>query len=172
MDLNSMVVLTFEELDRDLRNAMEGLTKKELEWRPSDETNSIGFIFWHMNRAEDLWVNEFARKAPHVFVRDGWSKKWGIPGDQTGARYGKAELSAFVLPPMKEVWSYKEAVRAQSLAYVRDLKAGDYDVMPKTDNPRRHGYTVGRMWTHLFCEIGEHVGHIRYLRGLQRGLNK
>jgi len=31
---------------------------------------------------------------------------------------------------------------------------------------------MGKVFSLLLCEITQHIGHIAYLRGLQRGLNK
>ena len=171
MDVKRLVEETLEETDRDLNTALEGLTGAEMEWSPSDEANSIGFTLWHQTRAEDIWINDFARRVPEVFSREGWAQHWGIPADHTGARYTKEQLKAFVPPSKEEIWRYNRAVRAQTLEYLQGLTAEDLDGTPETDNPRRKGYTLGRMFGHLLCEISQHVGHIRYLRGLQRGLN-
>ena len=172
MDVNQLIEETFLETDRDLEAALDGLSTAELEWRPTDEANSIGFTLWHQTRAEDIWVNDFAQKAREVFSRDGRASKWNIPVQDTGARYTKEQLGAFVTPPVAEMWQYNRAVRAETLKYLGSLNAQDFEFTPQTDNPRRRGYTIGRMFGHLLCEVSQHVGHIRYLRGLQRGLNK
>ena len=172
MDVNQLIEETLLETDRDLEAALDGLTTAELEWRPTDEANSIGFTLWHQTRAEDNWVNDFAQKAPEVFSRDGWTQKWSIPAQDTGFGYTKEQLGAFVTPPLAEMWQYNRAVRAETLRYLGSLSSQDFNVSPQTDNPRRQGYTIGWMFGHVLCEVSQHLGHIRYLRGLQRGLNK
>ncbi len=172
MEVGQMVEQTFLELEQDLERALDGLTSQELTWRPNSEANSISFTFWHLSRAEDLWVSAFALQKPHIFERDGWVRKWGIPVRDSGFGYSAEQLAAFPTPPVDELWQYHRAVHQQSLDYLNTLKPQDFDYSPPTDNPRRQGYTVGRMFSHLFCEFGEHVGHIRYLRGLQRGLDQ
>lgn len=172
MDANQMVEETFQELEKELEHALEGLTPEELTWRPSEEANSISFLLWHLGRAEDIWISDYALKRTQAFERGGWAKKWGISLQDTGFGYGPSELAAFPNPPLEELRKYHEEVRRESLAYLGTLGPGDFDQVPPSDHPRRRGYTIGRVWGHLVCEIGQHVGHIAYLRGLQRGLNK
>ena len=165
MDVMQLVAETLEEIDADLETALEGLTTEEVEWRPSDEANSIGFTLWHLIRAEDYWLSDFARKLPHIFERNGWVQRWGMAGAGTGAGYGKEELAAFVTPPMGELWQYGREVREQTLAYLTSLRASQFDDMPTYDirglyhtdsvQPAARGlqgYTIGRMfhrkWPH------------------------
>ena len=172
MDATQMIEETFLELEHELERALDALTPNELAWRPNTEANGIGFTFWHVSRAEDNWVAGFALQRPTIFARDGWAEKWSIPAEDTGFGYGPEQLAAFPALPVDEVWEYRRAVRRQSLDYLKTLKPEDFDYSPPTDHPRRQGYNIGRMFTHLACEIGQHVGHIFYVRGLQRGINR
>lgn len=172
MEAKQMVEETLRELEEEIGRAMEGLTSEELAWRPSEQANSIGFIFWHTWRAEDVWVSDFALNQPSVFQRDGWAEKWELPPKDTGYGYTPERLAAFNIPPTDELWEYHGAVRKQSLDHLNSLSPSDFDHKPTTSNLRRQGYTIGRMYGHLICEIGQHVGHIWYLRGLQRGIDK
>jgi len=172
MDINQYTADTLAEIDRDLDTALDGLTNAELDWRPTDQANPIGFTLWHLARAEDFWVSGFALKQTQVFSRDGWAQKWNIPPEDTGGRYTNEQVTAFVTPPVAEVRQFDRAVRKVTLDYLRTLQPADYDVQPETDIDRQRGYTIGRMFGHLLCELSQHIGHIRYLRGLQRGINK
>ena len=172
MNINQLIGETLTEINGDLERALDGLTTGEVEWRPDEESNSIGFSLWHMIRAEDYWISDFAMKVPHVFAQKGWTQKWEIPAADTGARYEKEDLASFVTPPVEEICAYGREVRAQTLDYLSSLKEADFAAMPQTDNLRQRGYTIGRMFGHILCELSQHLGHVRYLRGLQRGLNK
>ena len=172
MNINQLIEETLAEIDGDLERALDGLTTEELVWRPDEESNSIGFSLWHMIRAEDYWLSDFAIKAPHVFDQKGWAQGWKMSCSGTGARYDKKDLASFVTPAVGEIWTYGREVRAQTLEYLSGLKGADFARVPQTDNPRQHGYTIGRMFGHILCELSQHLGHIRYLRGMQRGLNK
>ena len=172
MDVKQLVEETFLEMDKGFERSLEGLTPQELSWKPNDEANSIGFTFWHLTRAEDVWINGIARKVPQVFERDGWAQKWNIPAGDTGAGYDKEKLASFVTQPLEELWQFNRVVRGETLEYMKGITAPDFDLTIQTDNPRIQGYTIGRMFGHILCEVSQHLGHVRYLRGLQRGLNK
>ena len=172
MDVKQLIEKALLELEQELEHALDGLSTQELVWRPSTEANAIGFIFWHVSRAEDSWINGFALKRSAVFERDGWPEKWNMRAQDEGYGFGPKELEAFPTPPIDELWQYHRDVRQESLDYLRTLSPKDLDHMPSTDDPGTEGYTIGRMFSHLICEIGQHVGHICYLRGLQRGINQ
>lgn len=170
MDVMQLVAETLQEIDTDLEAALDGLTTEEVVWRPSDEANAIGFSLWHMIRAEDTWLSGFAQGLPHLFERNGWDRRWDQVDAGTGWGYGKEELAAFVTPPVEEIWKYGREVRAQTLEYMAGLRADELSNTSPWATPYQQGYTIGRMFGHILCELSQHLGHIRYLRGLQRGL--
>ncbi len=170
MDVMQLVAETLQEIDTDLEAALDGLTTEEVVWRPSDEANAIGFSLWHMIRAEDTWLSGFAQGLPHLFERNGWDRRWDQVDAGTGWGYGKEELAAFVTPPVEEIWKYGREVRAQTLEYMAGLRADELSNTSPWATPFQQGYTIGRMFGHILCELSQHLGHIRYLRGLQRGL--
>ncbi len=172
MDVMQLVAETLEEIDRDLESALEGLTRDEVEWRPSDDANSVGFNLWHLIRAEDHWLSVFAQGKDHLFQRNGWDRKWQMVGAGTGWGYGKEELAAFVTPPMDELWQYGREVRKQTLEYMAGLRADELSNTSPWATEYQQGYTFGRMFGHLLCELSQHLGHIRYIRGLRRGIDQ
>ncbi|MQF68777.1 DinB family protein [SAR202 cluster bacterium AD-804-J14_MRT_500m] len=172
MDIKQFTEDTFAEIDHDLDVAMDGLTTEELNWRPTDQANPIGFTLWHMARAEDFWINGFALQQTQVFVQEGWPEKWGIPAGDTGGGYTKEQVNSFATPDVNEIRQYERAVRKVTIDYLRGLGPADFDFKPESKNPRHQGYNIGRMFGHILCELSQHLGHIRYLRGLQRGINQ
>ena len=170
MDIKQLVVDTLEELDRDMRRALDGLTSEELAWAPERWANSIGFTLWHGIRAEDLWVQSHGRGVPQLNESEGWATKWGIPPQDSGFGYDEDKLSGFPTPPLNELEQYYEAARQATLSFLDELPSGNFG--EPLAAPRRQISSNGAMLGHLICEIGQHVGHIRYLRGLQRGLDK
>ena len=172
MDVMQLVAETLQEIDRDLESALQGLTTEEIDWRPSEEANSIGFNLWHNLRVEDHWLSNFAMGVPETFQRNGWDRKWGMVGAGTGWGYGKEELASFTTPPVDELLKYGREVRERTLEYMAGLRASQLSERPQATHPWRGEYTIGRMFGHLLCELSQHLGHIRYIRGLRRGINK
>ena len=171
MDVMQLVAETLQEIDRDLKAALDGLSLEEVTWMPTEEANSIGFNLWHMIRAEDTWLSGFAQGLPHIFERNGWDRRWNQVDAGTGWGYGREELAAFVTPPVEEIWEYGREVRAQTLEYMAGLRADELSNTSPWATPFQEGYTLGRMFGHILCELSQHLGHICYLRGLQRGID-
>ena len=172
MHISRIVEEAFNELEEELDHMLEGLSPEELAWRPDEDANSICFLTWHLGRAEDVWITDYALKKPQIFESGGWADRWGIPAGNSGFAYTREQLAGFPNPPLDEIKQYRAEVRGESIAYLRSLSANDFDVVPASDHPRRRGYTIGRVWSHLIVEIAQHVGQISYLRGLQKGLNQ
>ena len=162
---------TLLEMDDELKGALDGLTPDELSWRPTTWANSIGFTLWHVTRAEDLWIQKSTQGIPQLFETGEWAGKWGIPSDHHGAGYDEDKLASFPNPPLEELLGYYGAVRQHTIKYLGQLTEEGLVGSLKAPVPRHKDYTVGRMFSHLLSEIGQHLGHIRYVRGLQRGLN-
>ena len=172
MEISRIVKEAFEELEAELAHMLEGLSPEDLDWKPDQDANSISFLMWHIGRAEDIYVSDYALRQAQVFERGGWADRWGIAVDDTGFGYGREDLDAYPNPPLDEIAEYRKQVRDESLAYLQTLSENDFDIVPPSDHPRRRDYTIGRVWSHLICEIAQHVGQISYIRGLRKGLNQ
>lgn len=170
MDVKGFVVDTLKEMEEDLEAALEGLTTQELSWVPVRWANSIGFTLWHVIRAEDLWIHRAERGVPQTHAERGWADKWRIPPKDSGYCYDEGKLANFPTPPLDQLLLYYREVRRDTLSFLDGLAPDKLDEPLVVPGPL--GYSNGRMLGHLISEIGQHVGHIRYLRGLQRGLDR
>jgi uncharacterized damage-inducible protein DinB len=156
---------------------LRGLTAEELRWRPGSEANPIGFLVWHVARVEDRWLARFPQDSTEVWIRDGWAQRCGLPESDTGVGYTTEQVMHFRMPPLADVQAYFDAVRQETLAYLQRLDASELEVTPKRSPfPEVGGlpddFTIGRMFRQLIGEENQHLGHVAYLRGLQRGLDK
>lgn len=172
MDIARIVEDSYRELEEEYNHLVSDLTREELLWRPDPDTNSICFLAWHLGRAEDVWICDYALRKPQIFESGGWADRWGIPPGDSGFAYTRDQLAAFPNPPLDEINEYRAQVRAEAIAYLKTLSPNDFDVVPPSDHPRRKGLTIGKVWSHLIVEIAQHVGQISFLRGLQKGLNQ
>lgn len=53
IDLNGFIVAQFEGQSRWIKTATDGLTDAQLHYRPTDDTNSISWLIWHLSRWRD-----------------------------------------------------------------------------------------------------------------------
>ena len=78
---------------------INGLSQAEIEYRPSDQCHSIGFILWHYGRALDMWVQTLARGGTQLY-EGGWTDRMGMTPEPTdvGFGYGVEQLNRLGLP--------------------------------------------------------------------------
>jgi hypothetical protein len=181
MELKEFIEKVLADYRHRLFLALDGLTPEELAWRPGPEANSIAFIVWHVARIEDRWFQRFAQEATEVWIRGGWAQKTGISEHDTGGGYTAEQLAQFPVVKGEDLRQYFEAVRKETLSFLRGLEPKDFDFAPERptapDRPRAlsgkafEGCTIGRMFRQIVAEFNQHLGQVQYLRGLQRGIN-
>ena len=178
MKLNEFIEECLEDYRRRVYAATAPLSEEEMHWRPDEESNSIAFIIWHTARVEDRLINVFARGEDEVWTRDGWSAKTGIPEGDHGVNYTLEQVSA--LPPItkEQLKEYFDAVREETLPYIRTLNDDDFDFVPEDRSPFPEnpasvryfsGRSVGAIFRQLVGEVDQHLGQVSFIRGLNRG---
>ena len=181
MKLNEFVEHCLEDYRRRVYAATAPLSEEEMHWRPDAESNSIAFLIWHTARVEDRLINVFARGAEEVWTRDGWSAKIGIPEADHGVNYTLEQVAA--LPPITkdDLQQYFDAVRAETLDYVRSLNDDDFDSVPEDRSPFPEfpasvryfrGRSINAIFRQLIGEGDQHLGQVSFIRGLKRGFGK
>ena len=170
---------TLEEYRTRLYRVLDGLTFDELNWRPNSDANSIAFVVWHTSRVEDRWFQVFCQGVPDIWVRDEWHRRLGLAKSDLGIRYTVAQLGAFPKLTNDDLQSYFEAVRAETLKWLDGLDPNLLDTSPGRSPFPEFGeapgifasFTIRRMFRQVIGEEMQHLGHVSYIRGLQRGLD-
>ena len=167
MELKGFIERSLNVMEERLRNAVEGVSREELVWRPSTDSNSIGFILWHVFRVEDNWIQKFAIKRDELWKRDGLFQKFNLPDRDTGFGYSSEQVGSLALPDLGDLLDYHKAVREETLEYLRGLSQEDFECYPRPD--RRPDYNVARVFQQIMIHETEHVGQVGYLVGTKRG---
>lgn len=171
MEAAQLTIGILSNLEEALTRALDGLTQEELSYQPDKECNSIGFILWHQIRAEDMMMIATLLGKPEEWETGKWATRMGFEEDfkDNGWGYTAEQLSSFAVPKLEELIAYGKAVRAGTEEYIAGLSPEDFDEVKTTlfgEMP------VGTILTMLIGELALHTGHITYVRGLQRGLDK
>ena len=161
--------MALDESAEDLARALDGLAGHERRFQPSEESNHIDYMVWHVARAEDDWINAIIGQGQTIWARDGWAERLGLPIEGNG--YGMTAAEARDLPQYDAglMQEYAGSVRQGTLAYL------DTTTPEALDETRDAGWRViqvGGALSHLMVEIAEHTGHVAYIRGMLRGLDK
>ncbi len=169
MDFKDIIRMALDESAEDLARALDGLTPEERRRQPSPESNHIDFIVWHLAKAEDDEINSIIRQGATIWTRDGWGERLGVPIEGDG--YGMTAEEVRNLPAYDPalLQEYADSVRQETLAYL------DSTTPEALDEERDAGWRivkVGNALSHMLVEIAQHTGHVAYIRGTLRGLDK
>ena len=61
--------------------ALEDVDDVILRSQPNGQSNSIGWLLWHMSRVVDRFVHKWCQDAPQLWVKDSWHEKFGLDAD-------------------------------------------------------------------------------------------
>lgn len=171
METNAFILDMLGHMKQALTGAVDGLSQEEIKWQPNPEANSIGFLLWHLARAEDGGIHTFLQQKPQLWIADNWCQKLNVSDNQEddGWGYTAEQLAAFRVPELKDLLAYADAVRSQTIEYLQGVTPDKLNEVVKTPFGE---LSAGQILSLFMVEIAQHIGHIAYLRGLQRGLNK
>ena len=163
MDTVTFISDTLRQVHLRLMATCQGLTQDEVLWRPTPYANNIGFILWHLTRAEDNVISTLSSPEPALWVSQGWHDRFNQPVESPdpGDRMGLQSLS---IPGLDVLLGYSEAVREKAESFFSALPGDRLDEARDTTRPKR---TVAMSLRHLITHKNNHHGQIDYIRGLQ-----
>lgn len=143
---------------------LDGLSPEQINQRPADESNPVGWIIWHMARMQDRGMSALTG-APQLWTSGGWHDRYGMPADpdDTGMGHDASQVSAFKAPDATTLISHYDAVLQITLDYLPNLKESDLDQIIETPPPAA---TVGARLLSVVNGNLQHVGQAGYVRGL------
>ena len=145
--------------------ALEDVDDAMLGDRLNEESNSMGWLLFHMNRIVDRFVHTWCQDTLQLWMKDGWNEKFGLPTRDNGFDHTLEQVSNFPAYDLKEMLAYGAKVRAETLSYLKTVTPGQMDAVPREARPEM---SVGRIFRQVIGEVYQHQGHIAYLKGLLR----
>ncbi|MBX2999988.1 MAG: DinB family protein [Caldilineaceae bacterium] len=114
------------------------MSEAQIRRHPTETTNSIAWLIWHMARVEDAGVNRLVAERLQVLDEGKWNRRMGLSIRHHGTGMTPqemAELSDTVdLPSLRE---YYEAVRARTVEVVQSLQPEQLDLVNGEEYTRR-----------------------------------
>lgn len=170
MELMDFIQVSLDRAQQATKRVVDSLSPHELMWRPGPEANSIELILFHQARSEDMFIQGRIRGTTHVWESERWYEKLGFPATETGGGYTTEQVAAFRVPEVKDLLAYSDAVRAQTLACLKEMTPDKLD--SKVTMGRTGEISIGTIFTIVVGHAAQHAGEVAYIRGLQRGMNK
>ncbi len=171
MQLQEFVLGCLEQHYNAMLRSVDGLSEAELDWMPTPECSSIGFLVWHYGRTLDRWIHSRLQEIPQLWEQ-GWAERLGqqkIDPNETGFGYGPQDLAEFSTPDSTALLEYADASLESARRYLSLLSDADFDSRA-VQNPRGGTMTLANMCQQLLWEFNQHGGQVAYLRGMRRGI--
>jgi len=169
MEWKDLIIQNFDiSLDR-LVSYLDGLTQEDLNWQPKPDSNSIGWITWHLSRVIDRGISVSTEKE-QLWIKDGWFSKFDRQADpdDRGVRQTPEQVAAFKIPDKDTLIGYYRAVMDNLRNWLNKLDRTDLD-REFNDELSQVFPTVGSRVNVIVRETQQHLGQIAYIRGLLQG---
>jgi uncharacterized damage-inducible protein DinB len=165
--MNSAELLTdaFERVRETVHEVVDGLSPDRLATRPTDDSNSIAWLVWHLTRVQDDHIADVAG-VEQVWTAGGWAERFGLPlpPSDTGYGHDARAVDAVRVESGELLTGYYDAVHEQTLRYVAGLTDADLDrVVDEAWDPP---VTLGVRLVSVINDDTQHAGQAAFLRGL------
>ena len=169
MKWNDLLIDGFGRIPGYVDSILKGLTRDDLNWQPRHDSNSIGWLIWHLNRGQDAQIADL-QGTEQLWIKDKWYQKFDRQADPKDVGFGHTpeQVAAFKSPAASVLSAYTHAVIANTQDYIRSLKAKDLDRV--LDEPWFQPLpTVGVRLVSILDDGVIHAGQAGYVRGLRQG---
>ena len=166
MQVRDLLLDAFGRIPDTLRVYLDGLDADQLAYRPSEHSNSIGWLAWHLTRVQDDHVSDLAGR-PQAWIAEDWHARFGKPADPGDTGFGDtpAQVAAVRPDSAQVLLDYYTSVHQHTLEYLQTLEPADLDRVldePQWDPPP----TVGVRLVSVIGDCLQHLGQMAYVRGL------
>ena len=164
MTVADLLTDAFDRIREEVHNAVDNLTKDELAFRVDGDTNSIGWLVWHLSRVQDDHVCGVTG-AEQVWTARGWADRFGLPFAPLATGYGdnSAEVGA-VQVDAELLTGYHDEVTEATLRYVKTLT--DADLSRVVDESWDPPVTLGVRLVSVISDDLQHAGQAALIRGI------
>jgi hypothetical protein len=159
---NELMVDAYGRTKQIVHRVVEGLSKEQLSYRPTDDANTIAWLIWHLARIQDDHIAGLA-KSKQVWEK--WYDKFGLPFDKSATGYGQSsEEVAQVNPSAELLLGYFDAVHSTSIKYLGTLKEADYQKV--VDHNWDPPVTLAVRLVSVLSDNLQHAGQAAFVKGL------
>lgn len=168
MDYRQILTDGYGRVGEVMEETLNGLTESDLDWQPNPDSNSMGWLAWHLTRVQDDHIADLMGEE-QLWISEAWHARFNRPPSPADVGWGHSsgDVAAFKSPPAEVLVEYHRAVLARTRQYISMLSEGDLD--RELDEPQFQPLpTVGVRLVSVMSDNLQHVGQVAYLRGLRK----
>jgi uncharacterized damage-inducible protein DinB len=165
VDLPQLLTEMFDRVGKHVRSAVDGLSPEQLVTCPTADTNSIGWLVWHLTRVQDHHIAELL-EVDQLWVEGDRASHFGLEPDPDNTGYGHRTDEVRSVRPVsaQALVDYYDAVAARTSQLLSTVTASGLDrvVDDRWDPP----VTLGVRLVSVADDDVQHAGQAAYVRGL------
>jgi hypothetical protein len=165
VDVAALLIDLYGRLPSLCHEAVEGLTPEQLVQQPTPDTNTIGWLVWHLARIQDAQIAELI-DADQLWVSGDWASRFGLEPDPDNHGYGHTPDQVLRVRPESSdaLLEYLDAVNERTRAMLAGLDPDDLDrVVDRNWDPP---VTLGVRLISVADDGLQHAGQAAYVRGV------
>ncbi len=165
MPLIEFIDHMLEQVDEETQASLAGMTVEQLLWRPTEESNPMGWLAWHIARTQDLRASHLLGRE-QIWIEDGWHEKFGLPADPENTGRGNSDADVAALRPesVEALANYCSLSVGRAREYVGGLGPDSENEI--IENPEGGQSPLGPVLNRMVHGGLTHVGQLMYVRGL------
>ncbi len=164
MSLNTFVLHVLDEIDTELQMSLNGLELEQVMWRPAPQSNSIGWLAWHIARLQDARAAALAGKE-QLWISDRWHDRFGLPPDPGNHGRGHSDEDVDAVRPESAaaLSEYAGAAHSSLRSEIEDLD--DLESSAEPTGSSGDGSVEALVFRAVHGGLA-HLGQLMYVRGL------
>jgi hypothetical protein len=165
MELTDLFCASFDQIDDLVDSVLDGIDPSDLLYKPTQASNSIAWMIWHLTRGQDHQVSEVAG-IDQLWTSGSYVDRFALPVDRNATGYGQSaeEAAAVKVTDATLLRDYHRAVYQQTKRYLATLSASDFERI--VDDSFDPPVTLGTRLNSIVADDLQHLGQAAYLRGL------
>ena len=164
---NEVLLDAFGRVDEGVRGVLESARADELNVRPDEVGNPIGWLVWHLLRVQDDHLAEIAER-DQVWLAGGWFERFALPFPPEAHGYGftSEQVDATHFDTVDLLSGYQAGVHAMTVDLITNVTVARLDeiIDDRWDPP----VTVAVRIVSVVEDCLQHLGQANYVAGLLR----
>jgi uncharacterized damage-inducible protein DinB len=169
MNWHDLMADGFNRVPEFLKNVLRDLSQKDLDWMPRKDSNSIGWLIWHLTRQQDAQIASLMGEE-QIWQKDNWHAKFNRDANPRDIGFGHTpdQIAAFQSPDISTLLEYLRTTTNRTIQFLESLSEEDLD-RELDESQYQPIPTVGVRLISILDDSVLHAGQAASVRGMIQG---